>query len=44
MTLRRKRKNVNFPNVKEGLIWVFFKRRIVGITPVDPKNNALSLF
>lgn len=43
MTLRRKRKNVKFPNVKEGLIWVFFKRRMIGIIPVDSKNNVISL-
>lgn len=44
MTFKRKRKTVNFLNVKEMLIWVFFKRMIVGITPVDIKSNVTSLF
>lgn len=44
MTLRRKRKNVNLPNVKDGLIWAFLKRIVAGIILVDTKNNVTSLF
>lgn len=33
MTSKRKTKHVNFPNVKEGLIWVFCEKMMTDITP-----------